>query len=269
MNRRRFALVMLLIPGALSGCQGVSSPVPSRSATAAGGTPSPPAGSPSVTPDATAVIDPAWVTRPALTCGDNKRLFPPEALEGPGIAEFGLDPASAVLRTTIADTPDYYPDSGWHRVLESPDGVTFVARGNPETPWFEVTVGQFDGKLQPVTQGQCTLAIAAPGGVTFARWWLDPDAPPPAAESTRIAILLREQACASGRPPEGRVLDPTIVPTSDAIEVAIGIRQRGNADCPGNPAYAMQLVLPEAIGSRRLLDASQFPPRPVTTEDPG
>lgn len=146
MNRRRFALAMLFVLGALSGCQGAtspekSSPAPSRSATAAGDTPSPPAGSPSVTPDATAVIDPAWVTRPALTCGDNKRLFPPETLEGPGIAEFGLDPASAVLRTTIADTPDYYPDSGWHRVLESPDGVTFVARGNPETPWFGVTIG--------------------------------------------------------------------------------------------------------------------------------
>ncbi|MDO8484463.1 MAG: hypothetical protein Q7S35_05910 [Candidatus Limnocylindrales bacterium] len=215
------------------------------------------------------MIDPDWVTRPALTCGDNKRLFPPVALAGPGLGELGLDPAAAVLRSTIADTPDYFPDVGWHRVVDNPGGVTFVAVGNRETPWFEVTVGLFDGALQAIILGQCTLGIASPDGVSFGRWWLDPDGPPPTADATQLAILLREQDCASGRPPEGRVLEPTIVTTADAFEVAIGIREQRNADCPANPPYPMQLVLPEPIGSRRLFDASQYPPRPVTTEDPG
>jgi hypothetical protein len=244
--------------GASSPGPTIASPAPAPTGTAA------PSGS-----NAGGVIDPEWVTRPALTCGDNQRLFPPEALAGPGLGELGLDPAAAVLRATIADTPDYFPDSGWHRVLEGPDGVTFVAAGNEETPWFEVTVGMFDGNLQAVIQGQCTLAIAAPNGVTFARWWLDPDGPPVTPEATEVSILLREQACASGKPPEGRVLPPTIVITAGAIDVAIGIRiTPGGADCPGNPAYPMQLELSEPIGSRVLFDASQYPPRPVTTEDP-
>jgi hypothetical protein len=190
-------------------------------------------------------------------------------LEGPGLAELGFDPASTVLRATIADMPDYFPDSGWHRVREAPDGVTFVAPGNTETRWFEVTVGLLEGSLQAIIQGECTLAIASPDGVSFGRWWLDPAAPPPTPESTLIAILLRELACASGKPPEGRVLPPTTVMTAEAIEVAIGIREMGNADCPGNPAYSMQLVLPEPVGTRALFDASEFPPRSVTTEDPG
>lgn len=273
MSRPSMACLVMVTVVAMAGCQTsmsseASSPAPSASSPSATAGDSPAESAASGAP-ATAAINPEWVTRPALTCGDNKRLFPPDALDGPGLGELGLDPAAAVLRTTIADIPDYYPDSGWHRVLESPDGVTFVARGNAETPWFEVTVGLFDGILQPVIQGQCTLAIAAPIGITFARWWLDPDVPPPTPNSTEVAILLREQACASGKPPEGRVLEPTIATTADAIAVAIGIRQRGNADCPGNPAYAMRLELREPIGARTLFDAREYPPRPVTTEDPG
>jgi hypothetical protein len=274
MSRRSLALVAVLILGGSAACQASASPERSSSASAASAPSASPSGSPAgssdePSPAVTAVIDPDWVNRPALTCGDNARLFPPEALDGPGLAEFGPDPASGVLRATIADTPDYFPGSGWHRVLETPDGVTFVARGNAETPWFHVTVGLLDGRLQPVVLGECTLAIASPPGVTFARWWLDPNAPSPTAESTQLEILLREQACASGKPPEGRVLEPTIVTTPDAIEVAIGIRQQGNADCPGNPAYSMQLRLPGWIGPRGLFDASQYPARRVTAEDPG
>ncbi len=270
MRRRDMAWFVLATAGALAACEptAVSTLAPSPSATAATSN-----GSASAAPsssDGGGAIDPDWVTRPALTCGDNKRLFPPEALEGPGLAELGLDPASTVLRSTIADTPDYFPDSGWHRVLESPDGVTFVAAGDAETPWFEVTVGLFDGNLQAVIQGQCTLAIAAPAGTSFGRWWLDPAATPIPPDSTELAILLRERDCASGKPPEGRVLAPTIVTTADAFDVAIGIRkQLTGQDCPGNPAYPMRLVLPEPLGARGLFDASAFPPRPVTTEDPG
>lgn len=146
----------------------------------------------------------------------------------------------------------------------------FVARGNEETPWFEVTVGLFDGNLEATAMGQCTLAIAAPDSVSFGRWWIDPAGPPITPEKTSLAILIREQGCASGKPPEGRVLEPTIIATAESIQVAIGIRkQTTDQDCPANPAYATELVLPGRIGSRGLFDASQFPPRTVTTEDPG
>lgn len=211
------------------------------------------------------------MTRPALTCGANDRLFPPEALAGPGLAELGVDPAAEVLRATIAGTTGYpFPDVGWHRVIDDRGGVTFVATGDAQTPWVTVTAGVLGGVLQATEYGQCTLAIAAPDGVTFARWWLDPAGPPVTPESTELSILLRERACASGKEPVGRVLAPTIVTTPEAFDIAIGIRLTpGGSDCQGNPAFAMELVLPEPLGMRGLFDASQYPPRPVTTEDPG
>jgi hypothetical protein len=231
---------------------------------------SPPATSGGPPPEAGATIDPDWITRPALTCGDHERLFPPEALAGLGLGELGLDPAAAVLRATIADTPDYYPDTGWHRVLDTPEGVTFVAPGNAETPWFHITIGRLDNTLQPIIQGECTLAIAPPDGVSFARWWIDPTGPQVGPETTLLSILVREQDCASGKPPEGRVLEPTIITAVDSIQVAVGIReQTTDQDCQGNPAYAVELRLSEPLGARGLFDASRFPPRSVTAEDPG
>ena len=223
-------------------------------------------------PEAGATIDPDWVTRPALTCGDPERLFPPEALAGLGLAELGLDPAAAILRSTIAGAPpeSQFPESGWHRVIDNPDGVTFVASGVAETPWVTIAVDLLNGTLQATEYGQCDLAIAAPNGVTFASWWLDPAGPPLTPEATTLAILVRERECASGQPPEGRVLPPTIITTGDAFQIAIGIREQSTAqECPSNPAHAVEVILPEQLGSRGLFDASQFPPRPVTSEDPG
>jgi len=266
MARVLTAVFGLIVAIVIAACQ--STAIPSAPG-APSGAPASPDVDPSL-PDVGATIDPDWITRPALTCGDPHPLFPPDALEGLGLAEFGLDPTAAVLRSTIADTPDYFPDSGWHRVAETPDEVLFVARGNADTPWFEVTVGLLDGNLQAIAMGQCTLAIAAPDGVSLATWWLNPDGPAITSETAELAILLRERDCASGRPPEGRVLTPTIVTTPDAFQVAIGIRkQLTDQDCQGNPNYPTRIVLPEPIGARGLFDASAFPPRPVTTEDPG
>ena len=258
-------LLVLLVAGCQPAAEAPSSqPVPTPVPSAASAYPS--------VPGAGATIDPAWVTRPALTCGDPGRLYPPEALAGLGLAELGLDPAAEVLRATIAEAPaeSQFPDGGWHRVIDDPAGVTFVASGTADTPWVTVSVGLLNGTLQATEYGQCNLAIAAPNGVNFGRWWLDPAGPPLTPETTTLAILVREIECASGQPPEGRVLPPTIVTSGDAFQIAIGIREQSTAqDCQGNPAYAAELVLPEPLGARALFDASEFPPRPVSTEDPG
>lgn len=266
---RQSAAILFALAVWLTGCQsaGVSptpTAAPSEAEPGTSGEPSP--------PDAGSTIDPDWVKRPALTCGDNRRLFPPEALTGIGLGELGLDPAAGVLRSVIAEAPAEtpFPESGWHRVIDNPDGVTFVVTGDESTPWWTVTVGLVNGSLQATEYGECKLAVAPPSGVNFARWWLDPNGPPITPETTTIAILIRERACASGKPPEGRVLEPTVITTTDAVQLAIAIREQSTAqDCQGNPAHAIEVVLPEPLGSRGLFDASQFPAFPVTTEDPG
>jgi hypothetical protein len=208
-----------------------------------------------------------------VTCGDRGRNFPADALVGPGVAESGTDPASAILRSTIetapAETP--FPEHGWHRVLDDQFGAWFVAAGNDQTPWWQVTVGDVNGVLQATEYGECHLSVTPPADdVSLGRWWLDPAAGPPSAETTELSILVRETECASGHSPEGRILPPTFVVRDDAIDVTISIRRRpGDQDCPGNPAYPMRIDLPEALAARNLFDASWYPPRPATTRDPG
>lgn len=267
MDRRRRAWIGLAFGLLVVACQpGAPSPSPATTSQ-----PSPAIGEPSAPPPAGATIGPDWIARPALTCGEPDRLFPPEALQGPGLAELGPDPAAAVLRTVIADAPPEttFPGSGWHRVVDRPDAVTFIGKGDADTPWWVVTVAELGGTLQATEYGRCHLSIAPPAGVTLAWWWLDPDGPPITPETTTLAVLLRERACASGRTPEGRVMEPTIVTTPETIVVAIGVRERpGGDDCPGNPAFPLELALAEPVGTRRLFDASEFPPRAVTAEEP-
>ncbi len=274
MPRTGAAIVVIGLVVMLGACQAVTPPPTGGPASGGPATASPNASVASGLPEPSggSTIDPAWITRPALTCGEPGQRFSTEALLGPGLAELGLDPAAGVLRSNIAEAPPEtpFPPAGWHRVLDGPDGVLFVARGGGDTPWWAIEVGVLDGTMQAVGYGQCHLAIVAPNGVSFARWWLDPDGPPITPSTTVLAVLLREQDCASGKPPIGRVLAPTVVTTPDAFQIAIGIRQQlTGQDCPSNPPFPLELVLPEPIGPRGLFDASEFPPRPVTAEDPG
>ena len=145
-----------------------------------------------------------------------------------------------------------------------------MAAGDDRIPWWQINVGDFNGVLQATEYGACQLSTTAPPDVSFGRWWLDPAAQAPSPDSREVSILVRETVCASGHSPEGRVLPPTIVVHDDAIEVTIAIRRRpGDQDCQGNPAYPMRLELPEALGARSLFDASWYPPRLATTQDPG
>jgi hypothetical protein len=275
MDRGRVAGIVVIVV-IVAACQpSAVSPsteaAPSPSAGAIASPPGSPTASESPEPDVSPTIDPDWITRPALTCGDPGQLFPPEALDGPGLAELGPDPAAGVLRSTVADAPPEMPlpERGWHRVADTPGGVTFVAPGDGARVWWVVTVGVLAGTLQAIEYGACHLAIAAPSGVSYARWWLDPDGPPITPETTTLAVLILEQECASGKPPLGRVLAPTIVTTDEAIEITVPIRQQlTGQDCPGNPPFPLEIALPEPIGSRGLFDASEFPPRPATTTQP-
>ena len=217
-------------------------------------------------------LEPTAVEPVIVNCGDRGRDFPTAALSGPGLAELGADPPAAILRSTLATAPAEtpFPGHGWHRVLDDARGVLFVAAGTDGTTWWQVHVGILGGVLQAIDQGECRLAVTAPAGISYGRWWLDPVALPPSPETREVAILVRETACAGGHSPEGRVLAPTIVVHGDAIDVTIGIRQQpGEHDCPGNHGYRMRLKLPEALGARRLFDASSYPPRPATIQDPG
>jgi hypothetical protein len=118
-----------------------------------------------------------------------------------------------------------------------------------------------------VQQSAPTPEKQVEGRVGPASWWVAPAALPLPAETTVIPVQLREVACASGRSPEGRVLDPLIFSSQDAVLVTFWVRRPpgGGQDCQGNPELATLIHLPEPLRDRKLLDGSEIPPRDATT----
>ena len=99
-----------------------------------------------------------------------------------------------------------------------------------------------------------------------ATWWIDPNSAPPTAMSTTIHAMVLEQACASGDSPKGRIEPPMIELTETSVTVTYSVRHKvGAQDCQGNTPLAIELTLPEPLGSRTLLDGSETPPREATS----
>jgi hypothetical protein len=221
--------------------------------------------SPSLEPTGELPLDPGVL---GLTCGDGL-VFHPALLAVPGHAETDPDAAAEALRVHVAGLPAL-PRSGWVRVAQLADKAQFVAPDLDGDGWVVVGLVTRQGNWRVDLAGECQPEIVPPAGVNRTEWRLDPAFPPPAAGDRQIHVLITEQACASGRSPEGRVLPPLIAPSATAMTIAILVTSRpGNADCPGNPDFAMTVDLPEPLGGRTLLDGDVFPPRDVTKPSSG
>lgn len=217
------------------------------------------------TPTPQPTVDPNWITRPALSCGEGP-LFPPVALEIAG-AEFGFDAAADALRETIrhGSSPESpLPAVGWRRVAESSDEVLFVAPGSERISWAQVLVVPGGAGWTARTYGECHLQVSLPDGLGRAEWSLDQAWPAPDARTTELHVLILESACAGGRSPEGRIEAPVVLDGATAVTIAIAVRSLpGAQDCIGNPSFAVLVHLPAAIGIRALMDGGDFPPRQV------
>jgi hypothetical protein len=115
--------------------------------------------------------------------------------------------------------------------------------------------------------GGVVASIAPPAGAVDGRlgaasWWLDPNALAPTPESVVIEGLILEEACASGKSPQGRVEDPLIDLSETAVTVTFGIRPlAGDQDCQGNEPFPVSFRLPEPLADRTLLDGAEVPAR--------
>ena len=199
-----------------------------------------------------------------LTCGDDP-TFPAQALDGPVIDE-ALDDGSAALRQHLSEAShEGLPATGWRRVADTAQALLFIAPGG-ETGWTQVVFRKGGGGLTADRWGSCRLRPAVPDGVTVAELNLDPGFPAPEATATEVHLLINESACASGASPAGRIVEPIVTTSENAVWVAVLVRMRSGAIqlCPGNPWFAVTVTLPEALGERELLDAGAVPPRPIS-----
>ena len=138
--------------------------------------------------------------------------------------------------------------------------VLFGTVPSDDAPYVYASVEvQSDGSWALAGWGQCSLTVAAEGYST-ANWILDPDvAPAPGASSVSVWVMERE--CAGGEPPVGRDIVPVVFADEGTVRMIVLIEQlEGDATCPSNPWYPVELDLGEPIGDRTLVDASVMPP---------
>jgi hypothetical protein len=113
----------------------------------------------------------------------------------------------------------------------------------------------------------CRLMLAGDPVLFAATWRLRGPDPKPGAQVLRIRV--QEWACASGQPPVGRIVPPTVDFTQDRITIAVRTwpvtanTRNPAADCPGAPPAPYTVWLHQRIGDRTLYDGAYFPPTEV------
>jgi hypothetical protein len=273
---RRLVCAAILLALGAGACAAPPEPIPNPSPagtpfepTPVPGGSTPPVVEPSGPPTPAPTIDPTLARGTTVRCVPDGVQFPGELLLQPSRAELGGDGAAAQLRSVIAGSApeNGLPATGWTRIDASPTQVLFVARS--ADGWSQVVLLLGPAGWTSDLEGSCHLRPVLPPGVGWAAWWVDPKAGAPAADGTTVHALLREEACASGKAPAGRVVGPAFLEDAARVIVTFGVRPRsGDQDCPGNPSFALQFSLPSPLGGRALLDGGVFPPRDALTEAP-
>lgn len=203
-----------------------------------------------------------------VTCGF--RAYPGLGIDGPVVDPRGDDDTAARLGQAIDKWHEEFPgadEAEWRLAGSDETGSLYLGRTDEmaEGAWISIEVRPRDDGTWGSNIGECTPRRVISADLGTADWWLDPALPVPGADATELHILLMERACASGRPPDGRVAEPEVRYSSEAVAIAIGVqRAPGDQGCPGNPAVPATIALAEPLGGRTLLDGSYLPPRAAT-----
>jgi hypothetical protein len=199
------------------------------------------------------------------TCSADHASFTAADIQAAPPADARDDTAKRLLEMVVAE--GFLPRDGWRSVVDGPQEIVFLSGAGLEGAPYAV-VHVVPGDVGAVlldgwavdSYGACTPHVVVPDGTSVATWWVDPAAEPIGPESERIQTLVLENACASGRTAEGRVLPPSIVYGEDEVTITILVRSLGMAECPGHPFTPGVIELDEPIGDRALLDGGQWPP---------
>lgn len=196
-----------------------------------------------------------------VNCRGGMQPFPISALDDvPLLSDAGMPQIEEAIRPFLeSEEGKYWPQSGW-QVLYPTDTAVLIAHTDPASPEPNLalmSVEYHDGAWMwsgSSSGGECVLAVQPPPGLNIVDWRLDP-ATPPTPESTSIAVLLTERACASGEPVGDRLRGPQVVVTDTEVLVTFAAEpQGGSHTCPGNPPTPTTIELSGPLGSRGIRD---------------
>lgn len=211
-----------------------------------------------------------------VSCGSEG--YPPAALLGPVGAEAADTEAAAALRALLANPVEIESvpaATGWRLLYEDEDTAVFGA-GDPGNPDHEGGFAEVSFRRKtdggPFEYGgsshSCTPSVVV-SGRNLVEFDLAVPAPP-SPDAVRVEVLVTERACTNGAPIGDRLLPPEVRYRETSVEVLFTARplEGHTFTCPGISPERAVLELDEAIGTRRLLDASRYPPRDPTQPRP-
>jgi hypothetical protein len=181
--------------------------------------------------------------------------FPRVALSTPGEPLDPENPAVAVLRQRLGDQ-DPRALASWRLLASSDDDVLF-GRGYP--PHLVTVAVRREGRRERwtyVASNAVETLRAARDGIRASSWRLDPEYEP-APQDTVLRVLVTEQAFASGQRADSRVLRPDLyIDTKQLVLTMFVTPRRGYQTGSRAPEAPVRVVLPEPLGSRRLVDGA-------------
>lgn len=214
-------------------------------------------------PPAPRIPDPGLFARP-LTYDCGGLVFEPALFDGPANAELAQTEQAAILRAYIAQTAregEPLPGTGWHLLEQQAGGADYLTSreaAGQEVEVLSATVQLNVASGQQASWNRCQPKAVMPAGLNVGSWSLD--ASKPRQGERVLRMLVREEECASGRSPDGRIVGPAIEIRPTTVVILFGVAQlEGVQTCQRNPAWWVDVDLGESVGDRALVDPSRWP----------
>ncbi len=145
---------------------------------------------------------------------------------------------------------------GW-RLLARVDGEALFARGRiPELLTVTLRQHTLRRSWSCVRSGLAGQLRATRDGIRASSWRADPTHEI-RQQDTVLRLLVTEQAFASGKPADGRVLGPDLYLGADELVLRMFVSPRpGFQNGVPNPETPVRVALSEPVGRRRLIDGA-------------
>jgi hypothetical protein len=189
--------------------------------------------------------------------------FPLSALDDVPPIAAAADGVEAAMRTFLDNEEGaFWPQEGWRVLHETPERVLVVHVGDRSNAadaglsFMTIEADGDDWRWAGSSGGaDCPLQFQLDEGLGIVEWELDPDHPEPGPDVTVVHVLATERDCASGQPMDDRLNDPVVLADESQVSITFSVAPlTGEADCPDNPATAVEVDLGEPLGDRRLVD---------------
>ncbi|NEE04676.1 hypothetical protein [Phytoactinopolyspora halotolerans] len=261
-RRRRILAAIALTSAALltvAAC-GEEAPQVSTSTDGSGGDDTPPPAQDADRPGQAAADSPSADDLVA-TCGGIR--FDELPADPSSFPPLGDDQADDIDLTIAEGEAEFFDIHDWYVASESDDELSLFGIPHdpvPEGPPYASASFDREGdSWVPSSWGQCRVSIDAAGWGN-AHFVLDPDVEPD-PEAERIAVQAWEVDCAGGQVPEGREVRPVVLSEDETtVEIVILVEPvTGDATCPSNPSFPLEIELGAPLGDRAVVDASVDP----------